>query len=77
MAPAAANQFGYHDFTLGDFSFRRDEYFAHLKWPGGSHIAPVDKFLKAVHRRWDANIEKEEVETPAPTGKYQSFEIVK
>ena len=37
----------------------------------------VDKFLKAVHRRWDANIEKEEVEKPAPTGKYQSFEIVK
>jgi Hydroquinone 1,2-dioxygenase large subunit N-terminal len=50
MAKASANQFGYHDFTLGDFSFRRDEYFAHLKWPGGSHIAPVDKFLKALMR---------------------------
>src|SRR4051812_32863507 len=37
----------------------------------------VDKFLKAVRTRWDGNIEKEGVETPAPTGKYQSFEIVK
>ena len=36
----------------------------------------VDKFLKAVHARWDANIDKEEVSTPTPTGKYQSFEIV-
>lgn len=37
----------------------------------------VDKFLKAVRRRWGGNIEKEEVETPAPTGKYRSFEIAK
>ena len=37
----------------------------------------VDKFLKAVHRRWDANIDKEEVETPEPTGKYKSFGVVR
>ena len=42
------NQFGYRDFRLGDFSFRRDEYFAHIEWPGGTHTVPVDKFLKAL-----------------------------
>ena len=35
----------------------------------------VDKFLKAVHRRWDANIEKKK--SKSGTAKYQSFEIVK
>jgi acylphosphatase len=37
----------------------------------------VDKFLKAVRSRWEGNIEKEDVENQTPTGKYQSFEIVK
>jgi hypothetical protein len=46
----AANEFGYRSFKLGGFSFRRDEYFAHLEWPGGSHTTPVDKFLKALMR---------------------------
>jgi hypothetical protein len=49
-ASKAANQFGYHDFTLGEFGFSRDEYFAHIKWPGGAHVMPADKFLKALMR---------------------------
>ncbi len=44
------NQFGYRDFTLGDFKFSRDEYFAHISWPGGAHVMPADKFLKALMR---------------------------
>jgi len=46
----AENEFGYRSFKLGGFTFRRDEYFAHLGWPGGGHIIPVDKFLKALMR---------------------------
>ena len=26
------NAHGYQDFKLGSFSFRRDEYFAHISW---------------------------------------------
>ena len=37
----------------------------------------VDKFLKTIRSRWEGNIEKEDVESQTPTGKYQSFEIVK
>ena len=37
----------------------------------------VDGFLKAIRVRWDGNIDKEVVETPAASGKYKSFEIVK
>src|SRR5258708_6411559 len=46
----AANEFGYRSFKLGGFSFRHDEYFAHIEWPGGSHTTPVDKFLQALMR---------------------------
>lgn len=44
------NQFGYRSFALGRFNFQRDEYFAHISWPGGGHTMPVDKFLKALMR---------------------------
>ncbi len=47
---AAVNQFGYRAFSLGNFRFHRDEYFAHIEWPGGSHLMPADKFLKALMR---------------------------
>lgn len=47
---ANVNEFGYRIFKLGNFTFRRDEYFAHVEWPGGSHLMPVDKFLKALMR---------------------------
>ena len=37
----------------------------------------VDKFLQAVHAHWERNIEKEDVESQTPTGKYKSFDIDK
>ncbi|HJZ97433.1 MAG TPA: hypothetical protein VKE70_13075 [Candidatus Solibacter sp.] len=45
-----ANDYGYRSFSLGKFKFERDEYFAHLSWPGGSHTTPVDAFLRALMR---------------------------
>ena len=55
MAPAlptqaGTNEYGYRNFSLGKFRFERDEYFAHIGWPGGAHTLPVDKFLKALVR---------------------------
>lgn len=47
---SAANEYGYRGYALGGYQFDRDEYFAHLRWPGGSHTMPVDKFLKALMR---------------------------
>lgn len=41
---------GYTGFRLGSFTFRRDEYFAHVSWPKGSHIIEVDRFLRAMVR---------------------------
>lgn len=37
----------------------------------------VDKFLKANRDRWQDNIDKVEMETQTPTGKYRGFEIVR
>ena len=45
-----ANEHGYRSFALGGFRFDRDEYFAHISWPGGSHTIPLDKFLRALMR---------------------------
>ena len=46
---------GYRTFTLGAFGFRRDEYFAYISWPTGSHVMSVDAFLRAMQRdiAWD------------------------
>lgn len=44
------NDFGYRAFKLGGFKFERDEYFAHITWPDGSHAMPVDAFLRALIR---------------------------
>lgn len=51
----AANAEGYHEFTLGEFSFRRDEFFVYISWPTGNHIMSVDAFLRALQRdvAWD------------------------
>ena len=51
----ATNQFGYQDFELGGFKFRRDEYFAHITWqtPDGrplSHTMDANNFLRALMR---------------------------
>ena len=44
------NRHGYRTFTLGGFSFSRDEYFAEVRWPKGHHWLPVDAFLRALQR---------------------------
>ena len=41
---------GYTAFRLGSFTFTRDEYFAHVSWPKGSHIIEIDRFLRAMVR---------------------------
>jgi hypothetical protein len=41
---------GYRDFTLGEFRFTRDEFFAHITWPTGAHVMSVDAFLRALQR---------------------------
>ncbi len=44
------NEFGYHDYALGEFRFSRDEYFAYIGWPTGRHVMSVDAFLRALQR---------------------------
>src|SRR3989441_12422364 len=49
------NEHGYRAFRLGEFEFSRNEYFAYVRWPTGSHVMSVDSFLKALQRdvAWD------------------------
>ncbi|NOW48887.1 hypothetical protein FHW96_005077 [Novosphingobium sp. SG751A] len=47
---AINNETGYRGFRAGGFTFVRDEYFARLSWPGGTHIMPIDVFLRALMR---------------------------
>ncbi len=42
--------YGYRDFKLGNFSFHRDEYFAHIRWPKGSHTIDIGSFLRPLIR---------------------------
>ena len=46
----ADNENGYQAFEAGSFAFRRDEYFARISWPGGSHVMPIDYFMRALMR---------------------------
>jgi hypothetical protein len=46
----ADNENGYQAFEAGSFAFRRDEYFARITWPGGSHVMPIDYFMRALMR---------------------------
>src|SRR5207247_7642070 len=46
----APNAQGYRSFSLGEFTFSRDEYFVYVKWPTGSHLMSVDGFLRALQR---------------------------
>jgi hypothetical protein len=52
---SAPNEFGYCDYKLGNFTLSRDEYFAHVTWPTGSHTMSIDAFLRALQRdcAWD------------------------
>jgi hypothetical protein len=44
------NAHGYRTYSLGEFTFSRDEYFAHVTWPTGSHVMSIDGFLRATQR---------------------------
>jgi hypothetical protein len=44
------NHHGYRTFQLGEFAFERDEYFAYVRWPTGTHTMSVDAFLRAAQR---------------------------
>jgi Hydroquinone 1,2-dioxygenase large subunit N-terminal len=52
---ADVNADGYHEFKLGEFSFRRDEFFVYIDWPTGEHMMSADAFLRALQRdvAWD------------------------
>lgn len=52
---SAPNEHGYRSFSLGEFTFKRDEHFAHIEWPTGRHVMSVETFLKALMRdiAWD------------------------
>src|SRR5437867_6167222 len=49
-APATGRDLGYKTFTMGKFRFERDEYFAHIYYPLGRHIIPIDAFLRSLMR---------------------------
>jgi len=44
------NRQGYQTFQIGQFKFQRDEYFAHIFYPGNRHIMPIEAFLRALMR---------------------------
>ena len=44
------NRHGYRTFTLGKFTFSRDQYFVHVRWPNGTHMLAADAFLRAIQR---------------------------
>jgi hypothetical protein len=44
------NVTGYRSFQAGGFEFSRDEYFAHIVWPKGTHVVPIDQFLRSMIR---------------------------
>jgi Hydroquinone 1,2-dioxygenase large subunit N-terminal len=46
----APGQHGYRSFSLGEFTFSRDEYFIHVKWPTGRHVLSAEAFLRALQR---------------------------
>ena len=41
---------GYKIFQIGQFTFERDEYFAHILYPGNRHIMQIEAFLRALMR---------------------------
>lgn len=49
------NADGYKSFTLGEFTFSRDEFFVYISWPTGNHMMSADAFLRALQRdvAWD------------------------
>src|SRR5437879_13107076 len=45
-----SNATGYRSYEAGKFRFERDEYFARIAWPGGSHTMTIDVFMRALMR---------------------------
>ena len=41
---------GYRRFEIGSFTFTRDEYFAHIRCPTGTHVMDVENFLRSLMR---------------------------
>jgi hypothetical protein len=52
---ARLNAEGYRSFSVGEFNFRRDEFFVYISWPTGDHMMSADAFLRALQRdvAWD------------------------
>ena len=50
LAETRPNDAGYNSFAIGGFSFARDEYFATITWPTGTHQIAIDVFLRALQR---------------------------
>ena len=45
-----AKDLGYKTFTAVKYRFERDEYFAHIYYPGGRHLMHIEAFLRALMR---------------------------
>ena len=50
LSETRPNDAGYNSFAIGGFSFSRDEYFATITWPTGTHHIAIDVFLRALQR---------------------------
>lgn len=50
LAGPTGQSLGYRSFQAGNVTFTRDEYFAHIHYPGGRHVMPIEHFLRALMR---------------------------
>jgi hypothetical protein len=50
ITETSPNQSGYRGFCVGGFTFTRDEYYATIAWPTGTHQIAIDSFLRCVQR---------------------------
>ena len=50
MTETAPNEAGYKTFSIGGFTFSRDEYFATINWPTGNHQIRIDEWLRCIQR---------------------------
>jgi hypothetical protein len=47
---SAPNAQGYKTFTIGGYTFSRDEFFVTITWPTGTHQMSAETFLRALQR---------------------------
>ncbi|MYH71972.1 MAG: hydroxyquinol 1,2-dioxygenase [Acidimicrobiia bacterium] len=50
MTETTPNASGYKEFSVGGFTFSRDEYFVTITWPTGSHQMDIGQWLRCVQR---------------------------